>query len=514
MYSITLKNIRGIKELVFPFPTRRGVYVLTGTNGCGKTSLMVALNRLGTPWAFSAFPVASHGGRIDLFSNASVTYSTPNDKVTYNHSQIRWVPSPKSKNTILSQFPYGKTLFVTASSNRFFSQPTQMAQGAHLHNAQQATKDAMNEILETKRYSNLQYYAVNPIRGRKKNYYRSDKLYIINNGGDIYSESNFSFGERLLLNTLDALENIQQHTLLLIDEVELALHPRAQVLLYDYLAKQADINDLVVIISTHSSTLIRHAKNRYFLEKDSQNKVVVYDHCFPAYILKQVASDEDRQYDFHFFVEDDMAEKYLRSVLRHYLVANNNTTHIYSVEPIGGYENVIKFVQKINTLGISLKRAQAVLDADVSDTYQELLNKGNRRTAAENQKFALFNSMHNNISYLSITPELEIWTWIEQNKDIFKAFVEAKHRMILTNIADCVDETSAEEQATKNNATTPGQMRNWAKGCFKNIKEKINQREHSISEDNVIDYMIECYVDNTYDNRAVGGVINSLICRQ
>lgn len=513
MYSITLKNIRGIKELVFPFPTKKGVYVLTGTNGCGKTSLMVALNRLGTSWAFSAFPVASHGGRIDLFSNASVTYRTPNDEVTYNHSEIRWVPSPKSKNTILSQFPYGKTLFVTASNSRFFSQQTQIGQRARLQNADQATKNAMNEILETSRFSNLQYY-VNPVRGPRRNFYRSDKLYVLRNGNDIYSESNFSFGERLLLNTLDALENIQPHTLLLIDEVELALHPRAQVLLYDYLAEQADLNDLVVIISTHSSTLIRHAKNRYFLEKNSQDRVIVYDHCFPAYILKQVASDEDRQYDFHFFVEDDMAEKYLRAILRRYLVENNNSTHIYAVEPIGGYENVVKFVQKINTLGIPLKKAQAVLDADVKDTYQEWLDKGNDRTASENQKLALFNNMHANITYLTITPELGIWQWIEQNKIIFKTYVEAKHEMILTNIADCIDETSAAEQANKRNATTPGQMRDWAKGCFKNIKERIHQHEHSISEDNVIDYMIDCYVEHTYNNDDARSMINPLVYRR
>ena len=512
MYSITLKNIRGIKELVFPFPTRRGVYVLTGTNGCGKTSLMVALNRLGTPWAYSAFPVASHGGWIDLFSNASITYSTPNDEVTYKHSQIRWAPSPKSKSSILTQFPFGRTLFVTASSSRFFSQQTQIAQRARLRTANQVTKDAMNYILETTRFSDLQYY-VNPIKGPKKKYYRSDKLYILRKGNEIYSESNFSFGERLLLNTLDALENIQPHTLLLIDEVELALHPRAQVLLYDYLEQQARDKDLAVIISTHSSTLIRHAKNRYFLEKTTQDKVVVYDRCFPAYILKQVASVEDRQYDFHFFVEDDMAEKYLRAVLRRYLVANSNTTHIYAVEPIGGYENVVKFVQKINTLGIPLKKAQAVLDADVQDTYQEWLDKGNNRTASENQKLALFNNMQANITYLTITPELGIWKWIEQNKIIFKSYVEAKHGPILTDIADCIDETSAAEQVNKRNATTPGQMRDWAKGCFKNIKERIHQREHSISEDNVVDYMIDCYVEHTYNNDDVRFKINPLVYR-
>lgn len=34
----------------FPFPERKGVYVLTGANGSGKTSLLIALCRLGDKW--------------------------------------------------------------------------------------------------------------------------------------------------------------------------------------------------------------------------------------------------------------------------------------------------------------------------------------------------------------------------------------------------------------------------------------------------------------------------------
>ena len=513
MYSIILKNIRGIKDLTFPFPEKKGVYVLTGTNGCGKTSLMIALNRLGYNFAFSAFPISPNGRRIDTFKQASISYATPTDKVTYRRREIRWVPMPRSKSGLLSQFPYKQTLFITTSSNRFFSQLSQINLRQRIFNAAQETKDAMNSILDTTRFSSLQYYTVNPIRGRKKSYYRSDKLYIIKQGTTTYSENNFSLGERLLLNTLDALENIPSHTLLLIDEIELALHPIAQVRLYDYLEKKAKEKDLAVIISTHSSTLIRHAKNRYFLEKEDSGIVKVIEHCFPAYILKQVGSTEERNYDLYFFVEDDMAEKYLRAVLLNF-EKENDFSSIYTVEPIGTYDSVIRFVQNINSLGIPKQKVQAFLDADAKETYEALINKGNDRTAGDNKKLNLFNDNVNNISYLPITPELGIWNWIIENKDTLHTFFQNRHGRKLYNIADLVDETSREERNNFNNATTDGQRRNWAKGCFKNFTERVYLQDHSVTEQDVIKDMIDCYVQHTYDNEFFKPIISLLLNRR
>jgi ABC-type cobalamin/Fe3+-siderophores transport system ATPase subunit len=513
MYSIILKNIRGIKDLTFPFPEKKGVYVLTGTNGCGKTSLMIALNRLGYNFAFSAFPISPNGRRIDTFKQASISYATPTDKVTYRRREIRWVPMPRSKSGLLSQFPYKQTLFIATSSNRFFSQLSQINLRQQIFNAAQETKDAMNSILDTTRFSSLQYYTVNPIRGRKKSYYRSDKLYIIKQGTTTYSENNFSLGERLLLNTLDALENIPSHTLLLIDEIELALHPIAQVRLYNYLEKKAKEKDLAVIISTHSSTLIRHAKNRYFLEKDNNGIVNVIKDCFPAYILKQIGSREERHCDLYFFVEDDMAEKYLRSVLHRFWI-ENNLHNIYTVEPIGGYDSVIRFVQNINSMGIPKAKAQAFLDADAKDVYQALLDKGNERVEGDNKKLALFNDNRENITYLSITPELGIWTWIVHNRDAFRTYFEEKHGHTIYNIAEFVDETSNAEAHNLAQATTDGQHRKWAKGCFKNFTERVYSQDHSITEQDVIKDMIDCYVQNTYDNEFFKPIISPLLNRR
>lgn len=510
---VTLENIRGVKKLVFPFPEKKGVYVLTGTNGCGKTSLMIALNRIGNGWAFKAFPILKHGLGVDPFKNATITYGIDeNHKVSYIHRQQRWVPSPYTRHNIFAQFPFCRTEFVSANG-KLFTQPKKLDKKSKLKDAAKETKDAMNEILDTTRFSNLQYYAVGQKKGRKTTYYRSDKLYIIKDGNHTYSESNFSLGENLLLNTLDALENVHDNTLLLIDEVELALHPVAQSKLYEYLEKQADDKNLAIILSTHSATLIRQAKHCIYLEKETDGQVEVLNNCFPAYILKQVGSAAERHCDFYFFVEDDMAERYVRTVL-HRFFKDNNINYIYSVEPVGGYDSVMRFVQNIETMGIPKKKAQAILDADAQESYQWLLDKGNDRMEGDNRKLALFQNNQSNITYLSITPELGVWQWIEQNKKTFKSYYESEHRGCVYDIEDCINQTSTEESNTRKNATTQGRLRNWAKGCFRNFKERVHKLDNMITEDAVINDMMECYVKNTYNKADVEPIIKSLINRR
>ena len=100
--------------------------------------------------------------------------------------------------------------------------------------------------------------------------------------GRWYSELSFSLGERMALNALDYISDIPRQSMLLIDEIELALHPIAQVLFYNYLEKKAEEKDIVIIISTHSATLIKRAKNIQYLEKDDEGHITMIDNIKSA----------------------------------------------------------------------------------------------------------------------------------------------------------------------------------------------------------------------------------------
>ena len=44
--TITIRDTKGIKKLNFTFPERKGVYLLVGPNGTGKTTLLICMDRI------------------------------------------------------------------------------------------------------------------------------------------------------------------------------------------------------------------------------------------------------------------------------------------------------------------------------------------------------------------------------------------------------------------------------------------------------------------------------------
>ena len=51
--SIKIHNTKGIKRLTFTFPEHKGVYLLVGPNGTGKTTLLTCIDRICNPYAFA-----------------------------------------------------------------------------------------------------------------------------------------------------------------------------------------------------------------------------------------------------------------------------------------------------------------------------------------------------------------------------------------------------------------------------------------------------------------------------
>ena len=509
MYTIKIENLKGIKRLVFPFPEKKGVYVLTGANGCGKTSLLVALNRLGDNLAFSNYNATSGGTStsIDTFKNSEITFSSDTSSVTYKRKGVRWAPAPRNGGRVLTQFPYSNTIFISASGNRFFSQEIIDTKRPTLEEVSQNIISPLNKILQTNKFDNLKFITVRGKKGRQIVLHRANKLYVIKDGSTIYSEQQFSLGERLLLNTLDLLENIQPKTLLLIDEVELALHPVAQVGFYDYLREQAKVRDLVVIISTHSSTLIKHSDNRIYLENKSRGNIAVLTNCYPSYILRDVAALEEQEPDKIFFVEDRMAQCYLQKVLRKFL-NDEGLRMVTPVVPIAGYRELLQFIENFPAVNIDKKKIHAFFDKDVEDVYKDITKKNVGRSTAENELLDLFKKNKGNYSFLSITPEQGVWEWIEKNSEVLANHIDNIFGNQSFDVKRLVANTSTEELINK--GSNP---RSWAKGCFKNFKEKVNQNNPSISEDKVVETMIDCYVENAYSRVALQPVLKPILNR-
>lgn len=116
--KITINRLRHISSLEFTIPSQ-GVWLLTGSNGTGKTSLLGCLRRIGFKNAFPThFPASRLSGQLDSCEGASIRYETPGGEVTYTYRTERWVPLPKANSSVLETMRYPSVIYIAANADR------------------------------------------------------------------------------------------------------------------------------------------------------------------------------------------------------------------------------------------------------------------------------------------------------------------------------------------------------------------------------------------------------------
>lgn len=505
MRKIQITNLKSINTIEFEVPSS-GIHILTGVNGSGKTSLLVALNRIGNKRAFDHFRVGREVN-IDRFEKTEIKYSVNDKEITYYRSNRGWESKPRGNTVDLQRvFGFTSSYFISTSGIRFYQTEFKDLQirGKRItfSDVPLQLKTAMNQIFDTDKFSDLKYGTIKNKKGRQRILHRNNILYAIV-GSETYSEMNFSLGERLILNTLDYINDISSKALLIIDEIELALHPTAQVRFYNHLKKLSEEKELTCIISTHSSSLIKCADKRIFLENENGTVKVLTD-CYPSYILKELTVQQDNNSDYLFFVEDIMATRYLNEVLRVYQKTEDKHVSI-NIVPVGGYEQVVKMAMSFYSIPpYSQQKVQAFLDNDVQDTWTELQGKS-ERTDAEQRKLELLNGNKSNISFLSITPELGVWKWLKSDSTPFMNSITEHYGTQLWKMKDVIDKVEAEETGAGRNE------RDHAKGCLKNLREKLISNIHLATEETILNLLFESYVTTKYDNEGGMGHLKRVI---
>lgn len=425
--SILIKDIKNIGYMEFSIPSKPAVYVLTGNNGSGKTTLLTCLLRIGNHRAFQDYfnPGSS---QLDSY-NGEIVYSIDQESVSYHYAGSRWPPIPRSNSKILSAFGFSEVRFLTATGRRLFIHEQYINQ-SHYRPVEKSLKDDMNSILETDKFSNMLYVQTGSSRGPGGGSQRWKRAYVIKiNRNTYYSEKNFSLGEIIILNTLLAIRDVPEQSMLLIDELEIALHPRAQLRLLRYLEKKAEEKHLTIMLSTHSSSLIKSSKNLIYLENKGNGNIRISTNCYPAIVLREIAIEDDIQPDYVFMVEDDMAEKLLTAMIDIYFkIEESRIRPIIRILPIGGYENVLQFAKHNSNYLFSNNIGQYVfLDNDVKEVKTEIARKGNRRNATEQRIYELFTELDNVTEYLPITPELGLWQWLNVSTAEINSYMQEKY---------------------------------------------------------------------------------------
>ena len=264
--SITIRKLKQIDHLEFHVPPP-GVHILSGTNGSGKSCLLTCLLRICRPNAFqSGFLTSKMSDSLDPFSNAEITYSINNTAVSYKYSGERWSPNPRSQSKLIESFGYSSVIHDAANAERIEPRPEDF-KPKNVREAPKSLRDAAKRILSNEKSNDLKIVngrigvgveAFLMLLGHTKPGKLGKPIY--------YSEQNFSLGEICILKLLRQLETCPHTSLVLIDELELALHPKAQVELLRYLEAIAVDETLTVIFTTHSANLIKSAdRDRFYI---------------------------------------------------------------------------------------------------------------------------------------------------------------------------------------------------------------------------------------------------------
>lgn len=380
--KITLNNIKSIDQLDFEIPSSPGVYIISATNGVGKTSLLNAISYLFDKTALKKrFQPGKNG--FDDFKGSQISFTdNKSNSITYKFTKQNWHPT-KQKTSYSPPSNFKNGAFIRIDQHRVAPKEDNLK--GTIQTACSFAKDVA-DVLANPEFLGL---ATVTIAGRRKGYVCGKR-----------TERYFSSGELAVIQILQKISAAKNGSLILVDEAEISLHPSTQRALLEVIEQSATTKQMVVLISTHSQTLIKAASNKslYFLEKNGRN-VSVINPCYPSFALQAISPSDDYFSDRVFLFEDEEAILFFNELkARKQSVVSKSISHICI--PIAGWPQTANFLKnaRLHFKKASAQEFFAIFDKDVQ------LN--------DLKKLSCYGDIKNHFSHLPLTPEITPIEWL------------------------------------------------------------------------------------------------------
>ena len=367
--NLQIQNLRGIKSLTIDLNLKPGIYAITGKNATGKSTIMAAISTIfyrNTIHMY--FQSSTADSIIECKCDDKVLKITRRDESHWNFDG----------DFDLHGFYEGSIIH----GNRFRD-----TNYSALNNALKVTiedltladpfvKEHLGIILQNdaKFYSSL--YRLKSNNSRFKNKFKGGSPYFIKDGDELISQFSLSTGENLLIPLLHSIhyqlvkKAREAGFIVLLDEIELALHPQALVRLIQFLEQMSRDRGIAIYFSTHSTDLIKHIApaNIYYLQKHPNGSVEVVNPCYPCYATRNISMFDG--YDLLILVEDNLAKGIVEWVQRKYNLCKSK---LICIVPCGGGENTLALQSEMfhsGLLGYN-KSIISILDGDIADVCNE-----------------------------------------------------------------------------------------------------------------------------------------------
>lgn len=286
--KIAIHKLKSIEDLVVELPVDKGLYAITGQNGSGKSTIVGCASA-----SFYDPHMNEYFGHTE--NDSSVEFE-------FNGNRKKWYKKPKYSG---HGYSWTKTDSGFLGVNGFFEgslifgnrfRDTSFEKVRKLERLSASSYDIADDFIK----DNLGYI----LQGNKNFYPKLYKLTDYGNfKGDIFfyelegkkiSQFHMSTGENLLISILNSLyiriqdrRNVNTPCLVLLDEIELALHPASLKRLLEFMEGISRQYNYAIYFSTHSLEIISkiNPDNLFYIKRYPNNKVDVINPCFPAFVL-------------------------------------------------------------------------------------------------------------------------------------------------------------------------------------------------------------------------------------
>ncbi|NEW60686.1 ATP-binding protein [Sulfurovum sp. bin170] len=174
-----------------------------------------------------------------------------------------------------------------------------------------------------------------------------------------YSNFNMGAGEEVIISLISRMNELPQNSIVLIEELELGLHPKAQKLLIENLFQIVLDKKLQLIFTTHSPFLFDAVptQGRLLLRKPSDKLEVIYS---PSSSLAFSELTGETPKELTVYVEDKVAKLMLETLL-----SSSIRKRIYILD-VGSKENLVSMIGS-HYRNESLGKAIAIADGDLTE---------------------------------------------------------------------------------------------------------------------------------------------------
>jgi len=385
-------GLRGVKNtsIIFDYP----ITAIAGTNGIGKTTILQLIaclyhndDKAHKPYRFSNAKTAKpyytfgdffiHFAGEDKSEGAAIEYSYETSQKNKSRTKIHTLKKGQQWNDY-NRRPQRTTDFYGVSRVIPANEFAMMKNTFGSSSASFTTKSLSTESTEmVKKVLSKPLSSVDVNSSSKVVNFNLNKINL--STGLSYSNFNMGAGEEVIISIISRMAELPEHSLVLIEELELGLHPKAQKLLMEMLFQIVYEKKLQLIFTTHSPFLFDAvpSEGRILLRKVSEKLEVIYK---PSSSLAFSELTGETVKELTVYVEDKVAKEMLQTLL------DSATRKRIHIADVGSKENLVRMIGS-HYRNDSLGKAVAIADGDLTEKELRAWYKTHMLRAYKGEEF-------------------------------------------------------------------------------------------------------------------------------